>query len=336
MLRIFCLLCLLLTLPSWAEGDDNAQSTRYGAGYAKISIADQDGAFDTMIWYPITGAEKTWKAGPFTISATPNADMIQGERFPILLLSHGSGGTPMGHRQLAASLARDGFVVVAPMHLGDAAGRPRMEQQAGILMARPRQAQEALTAILADSRFAGVIDADRLGMIGYSAGGYTALVLAGAHPNFPLASAYCAGEGRNDIGSCRSAVERNETEAFRLLKDWKAPREPRLKALVLLDPLSMLFDQAGLSSVSLPTLLLRPADDTYLNAEHNGLALSRNLPSPPQIIVVPGRHFVFIDPCPESLMAESAPICKDAEGIDRPEIHRRIEADVARFLHQNL
>ncbi|RML84629.1 hypothetical protein APX70_08538, partial [Pseudomonas syringae pv. maculicola] len=40
-------------------------------------------------------------------------------RFPLLLLSHGNTGTPLALHDLATSLARQGFVVVAVVHPGD-------------------------------------------------------------------------------------------------------------------------------------------------------------------------------------------------------------------------
>lgn len=337
MRQILAVFSLLLLLPSLALSNDTQKSANgYGAGVSRISVADADGAFDAMIWYPISGNEKPWQAGPFTVSATLNAPIASVEkRFPIVLLSHGSGGTPMGHRELAASLARTGIVVVAPLHLGDAAGHPRMKPQAKVLITRPRQAMEALAAVIADKRFSAAIDPDRLGMIGYSAGGYTSLVLAGAKPDFELASSYCAGEGREDIGSCGPA-DRKASETPELVAEWQPPTEPRLKALVLMDPLSILFDEESLTTVLLPTLLLQPEDDSYMKASHNALSLARGLPSKPISVVVPGRHFIFIDPCPALLAAEVPLICEDAAGIDRAAIHRKLQSDVADFLLQRL
>lgn len=336
MLRIFSFLFFVTLLPSWSSASDSSFSPPYNAGIARLSVADADGSFDTMIWYPIAGAEKAWQAGPFTVAATLNAPIASGKTFPIVLLSHGSGGTPMAHRELAASLARSGLVVVAPLHLGDAAGHPRMKPQAKVLITRPQQAKEAMAAALADQRFSGSVDANRMGMIGYSAGGYTGLILAGAKADFQLASDYCAGEGRKDAGSCGPSDRPPTPEARDLIADWQSPTEPRLKALILMDPLAILFDEKGLTEVGIPTQLFRPKDDAYLNASHNALALSRDLPSRPIPIVIPGQHFIFIDPCPDLLMKEAPQICRDDVGVDRPSVHLQLQADVAKFLHEHL
>ncbi|MQY44553.1 dienelactone hydrolase [Rhizobiales bacterium RZME27] len=307
----------------------------YTAGISRMSVADEDGAFDTMIWYPTAGPETPWSAGPFTLAATRDADIASGQRFPIVLLSHGSGGSPMGHRELSASLARRGFVVVSPVHVGDASGHPRFKPQLKILKARPRQAAAALNAILTDRRFAVHLDGDRVAVIGYSAGGYTALAISGARPDLQLASTYCSGDGREDVGAC-GPVRSGPPPATTLPDIWPPPTVPQIKALVLMDPLSMLFDRSGLASVTMPALLFRPRNDAYLRATGNALGLARNFPSVPEQIVVPGSHFVFIDPCPAELMQEAAAVCRDEDGVDRVKIHRDIESDIAAFLHQNL
>jgi predicted dienelactone hydrolase len=332
--RLFYLVIAIL-VSVFASPNGDAAPPSFHAGIAHLTVPDGDGPFDVTVWYPTPDPEVPWQAGPFTVAASLNAGIAKGQRFPVVLLSHGRGGSPLGHRELAASLARAGFVVVAPTHVGDAAGHPRMQRQSQILMSRPRQAVEALSAALADARFAADVDPARMGMIGYSAGGYTALVLAGAHPNVAAASAYCAAEGRGDPGSCGPAHD-SAPQPVMGLENWQPPAEPRLKALVLMDPLSMVFQRGDVGSVRMPVLLFRPEDDAYLKADHNALALARDLPTPPAQIVVPGRHFVFIDPCPEKLAAEAPGICQDAPGVDRVAIHHKIESDIATFLRQHL
>ena len=333
------LACLLaLSVPELAAAGP------FQAGVGRLTVPDPASPFDVLVWYPTPDPEAPWQAGPFPVAASRNAALADGPPFPLVLLSHGRGGGPLSHRDLAAGLAREGFIVAVPVHVGDAVGHPRSPTQAQILMDRPRQAKQALDAVLANPRFAGRADPDRVGMIGFSAGGYTALVLAGARPSRAVAAAYCAGEGIGDRGSCPPLPEdaagnavldgpRNDESA---LDGWTPPTEPRLKALVLLDPLGVLFDRPGLASVRVPTLLLHPEDDSFMKAGPNAAALARGLPRPPEQAVVPGAHFVFIDPCPGALMAEEAFICEDAPGVDRPAVHRRIAGAVAGFLRRHL
>jgi predicted dienelactone hydrolase len=337
LLRLLFLVFIPFLLASAASAEQVSSAKTYAAGISRITVSSPDGSFDTMIWYPTSGAEVTWQAGPFTVSATRDAPLAQDHRFPVVLFSHGSGGSPLGHRELAAMLARAGYVVVAPVHVGDAAGHPRQPNQSKVLVSRPRQAIAALDAVLENARFAPHVDVERISMIGYSAGGYTALVLAGAQPNFQKALAYCDKDGREDVGSCRPGnndVQQGETVPVAV--NTMPQHDFRLKALVLMDPLSFLFDQAGLASVTMPTLLMRPQDDAFLRSNANAQALAQNLPNRPEETVVPGGHFVFIDPCPPALRKEAPLICVDAATIDRGAIHVQIEHQVRTFLDTHL
>ncbi|WP_196774290.1 alpha/beta fold hydrolase [Rhodovulum sp. MB263] len=311
-----------------------AMAGPYHAGVVRSAFTTAGGQASAVIWYPTALPEMSWQAGPFEIDATREAPVAEG-RFPVVLLSHGHNGGPLSHRELAAQLARAGFIVIAPTHIGDAAGQPPATGQTEILTSRPAQAIAALDAALKDERLAAHVDPARIGMIGYSAGGYTGLILAGAKPDFAHAAAYCAGEGHDDTGSCGRA-----SDAFigpsEKLAAWSAASEPRLKALVLLDPLAVMFDASGLAAVKIPVLLFRPQEDIYMRSEANAIALASDLPRAPQQILLPGTHFTFVDPCPEGIVGEAALICKDRPGIDRPAIHRTLERDVIAFLNATL
>lgn len=318
-----------------------AAPAAFNAGVIRLTVVDEAAPFDTVVFYPTHEREVPWQAGPFTVEATRNAPPVPDNRFPVVLISHGRGGGPFSHRELASALARAGFIAVLPTHVGDASGHPRAPSQAQILIDRPRQAEAALNAVLTDPRFSASADVGRIGMIGYSAGGYTALILAGAKPDFAYASVYCA--KHDDPGSCPRSASSNGTNGAQgkaaipaELVAWQPPVDRRLKALVLMDPLAMMFEAPGLSAVRVPTMLYRPQDDSYLGSARNSLAVVSGLPTPPAVHIVPGNHFVFIDPCPASVAASVALICRDAPGIDRVEIHRQIDQEVVDFLRANL
>jgi predicted dienelactone hydrolase len=298
----------------------------------RIVVPDAE-PFDTLVWYPTGTAETAWQAGDIPVAASLGAPVAEGPRFPVVLLSHGSGGTPLGHRDLATRLARDGFIVVAPTQIGDSAGRTEGREAGRSLLDRPRQARLALDAALADPRLAPHADPARLGMVGFSAGGYTTLVLAGAHPAFALATAYCA-EHREDRGSCGNGDPARQRRPD--LATWQPPEPPGFKAIVLMDPLAITFDAEGLAAVGMPVLLFRPASDDYLKADRNAAALTAELPRPPLVVTVPGSHFVFLDPCPPALAERLPAICRDAPGVDRAAIHRQIEDQISDFLRRTL
>ena len=96
-------------------------------GTREISIAspERGRSLSVTIWYPagpggepvLVGDNKVFKGSP----ASANAPLASG-RFPLVVLSHGSGGRVQGMSWLAANLARAGFVVAGPNHPGTTGG----------------------------------------------------------------------------------------------------------------------------------------------------------------------------------------------------------------------
>ena len=82
-------------------------------------------------------------------------------------------------------LARKGFVVVAVIHPGDNAQDHSRLGTLSNLYGRPIQISEAITATLNDPMLAPFVNAGQVGVIGYSAGGETALILSGGGPLGP-------------------------------------------------------------------------------------------------------------------------------------------------------
>jgi predicted dienelactone hydrolase len=304
----------------------------YRAGVARVivqrAVPFETVPFEVLVAYPTDVAEAPFEAGPWTIHASLNAPIATAKAFPVLLFSHGDGrgGSPLPLRDLIAALARQGFIVIAPFHSGAVTG-PIFT---GPLRDRPRQLHQALDQVLADQRFAAQADRSRLGILGFSFGGAVALIAAGATPDFANWVSYC--RGRTDDPLACDGLDTNDTSHFILRQ---AADVLPVKALVLMDPFGAPFDRDALTAVRMPVLLYR-AERSELAAEGNIFALAAALPRPPRQETVPGGHFIFIDPCPPAVVGRAPAACKDAAGVDRAAIHRRIEAEVADFLRNNL
>jgi predicted dienelactone hydrolase len=314
------LLVPLVGSPSPARADDP-----YRAGVARVTVHDavpfKTVPFEVLVAYPTDVAEAPFEVGPWTIHASLEAPIVTAKAFPVLLFSHGDGrgGSPLPLRDLIASLARQGFIVIAPFHSG---AKP--------LRDRPRQLRQALDQVLADQRFAAQADRSRLGIFGHSFGGAVALLAAGATPDIAHLISYC--RGRTDDPLVCDGMDTNDTS--HLILGQAADVLP-VNTLVLMDPLGALFDRDALTAVRMPVLLYR-AEHSELAAEGNIFALAAALPRPPRQETVPGGHFIFFDPCPPAFAEIMPAACKDAAGVDRAAIHRRIEPEVADFFRNNL
>jgi len=157
----------------------------------------KDRVLPLSIWYParvVAGASAvTYSATmdgepgkpPVAFSAPGiavlDAPAVAGGRFPLVILSHGYAGCPEAMTWLGENLASKGYVVVAISHRDPPYGDPRGFP--GPVLRRPldiafvaRSIQGAARS--GDAFLSGLIDPDRVAVIGYSMGGYGALTMA--------------------------------------------------------------------------------------------------------------------------------------------------------------
>ena len=170
----------------------SASAEPFRAGISRISIPGQM-PLEVLIAYPTTTTEVELVEDSFKFRASNDSPIASGAPFPIVLFSKGNAsaaGSPLVHHDLILHLAREGFVVIAPYYPGTPLP----------FINRPRQTRSALDAALANERFSGRIDPNRIGMMGYSFGGAVTLIMAGAKANLALLSAYCREHRDDQIG----------------------------------------------------------------------------------------------------------------------------------------
>jgi predicted dienelactone hydrolase len=162
------------------------------------------------VWYPAAAdaVERPLVVGPperplFDIGAVaPNAAFAaDGARRPVILLSHGFGGTARIMGWFGIAMARSGYIVVAVDHPGNNAADEMTVPGATLWWDRAEDLRAALEATQRDPDLGAHMDMSRVGVAGFSAGGFTALVAAGAgsiHPAlfgsaWPIPMTACAG-----------------------------------------------------------------------------------------------------------------------------------------------
>ena len=107
-----------------------------------------------------------------------DAPACDGE-FPLVVISHGTGGSHLLYRTLSLHLARSGFVVVLPEHPGNNRNDNALAGTHTVLADRPRQIRLAIDWAYDAERLAGRLAANCVAVVGHSLGGYTALAIAG-------------------------------------------------------------------------------------------------------------------------------------------------------------
>lgn len=322
--RALYALSLLISLLLCAALPARAADGAAAAGQRMITAAGAQ-PFPIAVWYPAPG-------GPGQAPGA-GAPILPG-RHPLVLFSHGSGGSERNQAGWAEALARQGYIVAAPRHWGDSFDQPDGRGTDVQLVGRAVQASAALDTLLAHPQFGPAIDPARIGMLGFSAGGYTTLLMSGARPDFSRWKQHCQAHAAEDKEFCPPTVWPMLPIITR--PHLVLPKETRIKAAVVMAPVSVFFDRAGLAGVTIPMRIYAAEDDRVVPNQWNALPLAAALPSPATVNLVPGGHFVFLEPCSPAMLAQWPLLCTDPPGVDRAAIGRRIGAELLDFFGRHL
>jgi predicted dienelactone hydrolase len=301
-------------------------------GFTTAMVPDPPGEdLAVGIWYPTEEAGAPHRLDLFMQTVAGDAG-IAGGGHPLVVISHGTGGSYGGHYDTALALARAGFVVAAMTHTGD---NYRDQSRATRLSDRPRAVHAVIGYMLADWGSHAAIDPERVGVFGFSSGGFTALVASGGVPDLARVAPYCDGHP----GTYVCQVVRSHGVAA--VEPGKAPRwiaDARIKAAVVAAPaLGFTFVPDGLAGVTIPVQLWQASDDHILPAPDYVEPVRAGLPTPPEFHLVAGAdHFDFLAPCSPALASAVPAICEDHAGFDRAAFHRTFDADVVRFFRKTL
>ena len=305
----------------------------HAAGFQHGFAADPDGKpLEIGIWYPSQATVQPVVMGPTTMSVAVNG-IAQGKALPLVVMSHGTGSSFLGHFDTAIALADAGFVVAAVTHAGD----NYADQSRSVdIMDRPRQISRVIDHMLSTWDGHATIDPARIGMFGFSAGGFTTLVSIGGIPDFSRVGPMCR-QYPGDF-ACQLIAKSGSNLAAPLTSATARAADPRIKAAVVAAPaLGFTFSPDGLKNVKVPVQLWRAENDVLVPHPRYAEAVRLALPEAPDYHVVPNAgHFDFLVPCSNALASIAPAICTSAVGFDRAAFHASFNAAVVSFLNKTL
>ena len=311
----------------------------FGVGYARLSTADpMGGQMQVSLWYPTTVPDSVVRLGPYEFSGTQDVEPAAGQ-FGLVILSHGSSGSDLGHRDTAIALAKAGYIAAAPLHPRNSLGDMGDDQRI-VLDGRPRQLSAVIDALLAEPTWSSRIDAKKIAAFGFSAGGYTVLAALGAEPEFSRILDHCERHAEEDP-YCRIVGLADGAARMARAMEYAGPSQSfhdgRLCAAVIADPLAVPFSDATLKALPPAKLLFfRPEAENVVKAEFHvsrvvRLLMQRDDFPDPQVILLPKtHHFSFVAPIPESVGKSLA----GAKRFDRAAFHEEMSRRTA--LHEEM
>ena len=332
------LLAAALALPTAAQ-----------AAVGVTEIAGKGDGGPVTVFYPSSGEEKALKRGPFTLDLASNGAPVRGNA-RLVVVSHGSGGSPWVHSDLARALVESGFVVAVPQHRGDNYQDMR-DVGPESWKRRPAEVSRAIDAVAQDPRFAPLLALDKVGVFGMSAGGHTALSLAGGRWSPARFKEHCEAHIAEDFYSCVGLTTRlngdfldgfKKNIALAVIRwrfddaTWYTYTDPRIAAIVAGVPYAADFDMGSLAAPRVPLALVTAREDKWLLPRFHSDRVLKTCSACERLVDLPnGGHGALLSPFPLGRSGLGAELMNDPPGFDRstlPEMHRRIAAFLRRHL----
>ncbi len=233
----------------YSKISDIRKQGKYGVNSVKvIKLTDEkrQRSFDLHLYQP-----ENWKP----------------EKTPVIIVSHGLGSHPNDFSMLGKQLASYGFLVAIPQHIGS-----DQQQIENMLNGYSRDLYDLqefinrpldITYILDElerrnkREFGNRLKLDKVGVIGHSFGGYTALSVAGSTWDFQNIKNYCD----------RQIWEANlsmllQCQTLDLPRQDYNFRDSRVAAIAIINPVnSVIFGSQGLSKIDIPIIISAGTND---------------------------------------------------------------------------
>ena len=256
-------------------------------------------------------------------------------KHPLVVISHGSGGEYSNHNWLIASLVANGFVVAGLNHPLNTT-RDNSDEGVVSVWNRPRDITVMLDYLLADSRWAGIIDEARIGAAGFSSGGYTVIALAGAIYNSELMGAHCVSEKRTK--DCELATDYSNVD----FRDSSASyKDARIKSVFAMAPaVGSAITKESLLRIEIPVYITAARDDELVSSEHGAIRYAEFIPLADLALLPSGGHFIFLECNGITTVVDwlnsELDLCGTNFDVDRDKVRKAVSVEAINFFAKTL
>lgn len=311
----------------------------------------------TMTWYPADASaemQPQWIGSanaPFASAgkAAPDAVIASApQKFPLVLLSHGTGASAPMMAWLGTELAAHGYIAVAVNHPGNNAMEAYTPQGFGLWWERARDLSTIIDQMLADPTFGVRIDGKRIAAAGFSLGGYTIMEIAGGKTQPGLYRDFCKSAAADgmcvpprefpDLAAKLDEVTKSDIEAQASLRHaGDSYRDPRVLAVFAIAPaLGPAFTPQSLAKISIPVAIVAGDADAVVPVSTSAKLFARNILHA-QLLLLPGvGHYTFLATCSEEGKQSRPELCRDAAGVNRDAVHQRTANEAIKFFQAHL
>jgi predicted dienelactone hydrolase len=317
-------------------------------------------ALRVTVWYPAEAGTKEQPQfvgssdSPFAFLGNAAVDASlpgTSQRFPLIVLSHGTGGTAGTLAWLGTELAAHGYVAAAVNHPGNTGVEAYTTQGFVLWWERAHDLSAVIDNLLADPTFGKRIDPKRIGAAGFSLGGYTMIEIAGGITDPALFRDFCKSPRADGI--CKDPPEFSGLvgkffDADQLAKTdpemqsslnhaSDSYRDPRIRAVFAMAPaLGPAFRMESLKKISIPVAIVAGSADANVPIASSAQFFAREIPGAALTLLPDATHYVFLFTCGEAGKKSRPMMCADPPGIDRDAIHAKTSGIALEFFKKHL
>ena len=314
-----------------------------------VVVDGHNGKGPVTVFYPSNSPASPVTRGAFTLNLAVRGAVQPGNR-RLVVMSHGSGGAPWPFADLARVLVNTGFVVAVPEHDGDNYHDQRLVGPESWKL-RPGEVSAAIDTLKSDARFGPMLDLDRVGVYGTSAGGLTALTLAGARWSPANFMRHCLAHMEEDFPGCVGLIlslRGNFLDPVKLTlarwfhrlrfddETWYSHTDLRIQAVIASVPMATPIDLASMAQPRAAVGLMIAERDQWLAPRFHVAAVRAACASCEVLADIPNAgHGSFFSPWPADVAQSLTPLLVDPPGFarqDLPAIYEKMTGFFSRHL----
>ncbi len=273
----------------------------YSVGVQTLELTDssRSRSFTVEVWYPSNADEDILYntvigQTPVNIpgQAQRDATPLEGS-YPLIITSHGQPGTRFQFAYLSEHLASQGYVVASIDHTGSTYQDLSQEDYISSIVYRP---QDILFALDEIPKTLSSADGSKVGLIGYSYGGYSVINAAGAGLDGKALGDYCLTAA--DKGPCFVLPFFAGLEEARGIDQVKA--DPRIQAIFTMAPYGQpWFGKTSLASLKVPLFIAVGENDDIATHARDASQYFQNAGSANKYLLTlsAAQHNPFVE-CP--------------------------------------
>lgn len=275
-----------------------------------------------------------------------NAAPAEEKKLPLILMSHGTGGSALQMLWLAEKLVKNGYLVVGINHHGNTAIESKKYAEGYVLWwERSRDVAVVLDKISNHKNWSSYIDPINIGMLGFSLGGYTTIASIGGITDKALFAEFCNSDKRDF--TCDAQVEfSNIDEEFNKVKESEIVQESlkrqhasykieQIKAAFVLSPaVVQSITEDSLRGITIPVSVIVGTQDTVAPVASNAERVASLVSGAEYAEIEGAGHYTFLSECTDLGKVYVKTLCTDSPTIDRAKVHNSVSGQVLSFFNR--